>query len=315
MTLVVAGYNFGENLWRNTDNIKESKGVRQEGIFAVADSIITSFSSNGHSPLLSGFKKIKEIPVKLWQPYFIGGNFSSYNSIFLQFECFVAFAGSTLTAQHVIDLVSNHLATLRIDFHSGNFQTDASYFVKKNCDSNNLILNGHTTVYGDDLFIPEKHYQGILTAEYVAEVVEHSINKALSSAQKYKLDEKSLREMYTEFILGVNCPTTGCDLLIKYTMEQRNNIDGLIEVYVVSERIEEGTVAVIGMNSRFGELAQDKAKQAIEKGLSLKSEMTTLVIDAVNDVNADGSFQIAMPIVVKCLENRKITKQVISEKT
>lgn len=313
MTLVVAGYNFDENPWRSFDNIKENTGVRQEGLFAVADSIITSLSSNGHSPLLSGFKKIKEIPVKLWQPYFIGENFKSYNSIFLQFECFVAFAGSTLTAQHVIDLISNHLATLRIDFQSGNFQTPGEYVVKKRCDSNNLIQNGYSSVYGADMFIPEKHYHGLLTAEYIAEVVEHSINKALSSAQKHKLDEKSLDEMYTEFILGVNCPSTESDLLIKYKMHRRTNIDGMIEVYVVGEHIEEGDVAVIGMSSRFDDLAQHSAKATIANGLSLKSEMTSFVKNAINEVNGEGSFQIAMPIVVKSLESRRVTKKVIAE--
>ena len=313
MTLVVAGHNFNRNLWGYTDDLKEGQSERQEGIFAIADSIITSFSSNGHRPLLSGFKKIKEIPVKLWQPYFIGQNFKSYHNVFLQFECFVAFAGSTLTAQHVIDLITNHLATLRIDFESGDFQNNFRYVVKKICDSNNLERNGNGTVYGDDMFIPERHYQGILTGEYIAEVVEHSINKALISASKYKLDEQSLREMNTEFILGVNCPSSGCDLLIKYSMKRRLSVQGMIEVYVESERIAEGAIAVIGLNERFGAKAQDRAKQAIENGLSLKDEMTAFVVDAVNEVNNEGSFQIAMPIAIKCLENRKVTKEVISE--
>ncbi|MDO6528234.1 hypothetical protein Q4519_21475 [Motilimonas sp. 1_MG-2023] len=315
MTLVIAGYNFEENPWRKIDNPKENKGVRSEGLFAVADSIITSFSSNGHSPLLSGFKKIKEIPVKLWQPYFIGENFKSYNSVFLDFECFVAFAGSTLTAQHVIDLISNHLATLRVDFQSGDFQTDGKYVVKKRCDPNNLIRNGHSSVYGNDMFIPEKHYHGILTAEYIAEVVEHSINKALSSAQKYKLDENSLREMYTEFILCVNCPSTGSDLLVKYKMNWRVNTDGMCEVFVESERIKEGEVAVIGMSARFNEMAQKTAKDTIKKGLSLKNEMTSFVKNAIDEVNGEGSFQIAMPVVVKSLECRKVTKTVITNET
>lgn len=315
MTLIVAGYNFEENPWREIDKTKETTGVRGEGLFAVADSIITSLSSNGHTPLLSGFKKIKEIPVKLWQPYFIGESFKSYNSVFLDFECFVAFAGSTLTAQHVIDLISNHLATLRIDFQSGDFQTDGEYVVKKRCDPNNLIQNGHSSVYGDDMFIPKRHYHGLLTAEYIAEVVEHSINKALSSAQKYKLDEKSLNEMYTEFILGVNCPSKGSDILVKYTMNRRINTDGVFEVFVESEKIQEGEVAVIGMSVRFNELAQSIAKDTINKGLSLKNKMTSFVINAIDEVNDEGSFQIAMPVVIKTLESRKIKKTVITKET
>lgn len=313
MTLVVAGYNFDEDPWRIIDNAQEKTAVRRKGLFAVADSIITSFSSNGHSPLLSGFKKIKEIPVKLWQPNFVGENFHSYNSVFLQFDCFIAFAGSTLTAQHVIDLITNHLATLRIDYQSGDFEAGGEYVVKKICDSNNLERNGYSSIYGYDMFIPEKHYHGVLTADYISDVVEHSINTALGSAQKYKLDERSLNEMYTEFILGVNCPSTEMDLLIKYTMSRRINVNGIIEVYVISERVEEGSVAVIGMNHRFGELAQDKANWAIANGLSLKKEMAKFVKDAIHEVNAEGSFQIAMPMVIKSLENRRVTKQVIAD--
>lgn len=131
MTLIVSGHNFGKNPWRDFDNIKKHKGMRQEGLFAIADSIITTHSSNGHSPLLSGFKKIKEIPVKLWQPYFIGENFKSYNSVFAQFDCFVAFAGSTLTAQHAIDSISNHLSTLRIDYQSRGYGKPGHYVIKK----------------------------------------------------------------------------------------------------------------------------------------------------------------------------------------
>ncbi len=59
MTIVVAGYNFGENIWREFNNIEDPTGIQQEGLFVIADSIITSHSSNGHAPLLSGFKKLK----------------------------------------------------------------------------------------------------------------------------------------------------------------------------------------------------------------------------------------------------------------
>ena len=96
-------------------------------------------------------------------------------------------------------------------------------------------------------------------------------------------------------------------------MKRRLSVQGMIEVYVESERIAEGAIAVIGLNERFGAKAQDRAKQAIENGLSLKDEMTAFVVDAVNEVNNEGSFQIAMPIAIKCLENRKVTKEVISE--
>ena len=328
MTIIIAGHNFGKNPWNrytvNQDSSKladfklvakddESKGAREEGLFFVADSIITSFGSTGYSPLLSGFQKIQAIQIMLWKPHFIGEYFNKYREVFMQFECLVAFSGSTLTAQHVINSISNHLGSLKIDIQSAHELNDGDYIVRKDCDHNNLISRAHTMLYDSEMFVPNKHYDGLLTGDYIAEVVEHSINKALSSAQQYRLDERALREMYTDFILGVNCPSTNADLLIKYTMKNRTNDDGRIEVYVESERIEVGSVAVIGMNSRFGRSAQDRAAEAITNGSSLKDEMKLFVKGAIEEVNSEASFQIGMPMVVKSLIRRRISKEVITE--
>lgn len=315
MTIVVAGYNYGENIWRESDGDDAHKAMRQEGLFAVADSIITSHSSKGHSPLLSGFKKIKEVQIKLWQPYFVGGQFRSYNSVYQQTECFVAFAGSTLTAQHVIDLISNHLANLRIDYERATCIDPPKYLVKKNCDSNTLISNGNGSLYDREMFNSETDFRGLLTGAYICDVVEHSINKALSSARKHKLDQAALAEMYTEFILGVTCPASQKDYLVKFKMDKRLNDDSVYEVFARSYRVPEGEVAVIGMSERFEASAQLAAHEAIENGESLKSEMEEFVVNAIKEINDEGSYQIAMPVVIKELVSQRLTKRVRLDET
>ena len=231
----------------------------------------------------------------------------------MQFECFVAFAGSTLTAQHVVDLISNHLANLRIDYERKCRASPPEYVVKKSCDKNTLESNGISSLYGDDMFVPEIHYKGLLTANYICDVVEHSINKALQSAQKYKLDLQSLKEMHTEFILGVNCPSAGTDRLVKFTMDKRINSEGMYEVFVKRDLISLGSVAVIGMNQRFGQAAQNVAATAIKNGKPLKNAMVSFVKEAIDEVNNEGSFQIAMPMILKTLVHRRVNKVVISE--
>jgi len=310
MTIVVAGYNFGENIWRKSNDDEERKAIRQEGLFAVADSIITSVSSQGHSPLLSGFKKIKELTIKLWRPYFVGEQFHSYKSIHQQTDCFVAFAGSTLTAQHVIDLISNHLANLRIDYESSSCSAPPKYLVKKNCDANTLIRNGTGSLYGTDMFNPETDFKNLLTGSYICDVVEHSINKALSSARKYKLDQAALAEMYTEFMFGVPCPPSQKDYLLKFTMDKKLNDDGIYEVFARRQDVSEGEVAVIGMSKRFEAGAQKATREAIENGESLKYVMEEFVVNAIREVNDEGSFQIAMPIVIKELVSHRLIKKV-----
>ena len=260
--------------------------------------------------MLSGFKKIKEVPIKLWQPYFVGGQFRSYNSVYQQTECFVAFAGSTLTAQHVIDLISNHLANLRIDYERATCIDPPKYLVKKNCDSNTLISNGNGSLYDREMFNSETDFRGLLTGAYICDVVEHSINKALSSARKHKLDQAALAEMYTEFILGVTCPASKKDYLVKFTMDKKMNNGGMYEVFAKRHDIDEGKVAVIGMSNRFEAAAQKTAHAAIENGEPLKCAMESFVLSAIQEINNEGSFQIALPMVTKELVRESLTKRV-----
>ncbi|MEQ2355466.1 hypothetical protein [Pseudoalteromonas piscicida] len=315
MTIVVAGYNFEKNFWREFDSNDERDGVQQEGLFAIADSIITSHSSNGYVPLLSGFEKIIDIPIKLWQPSFIDRSFQGYNSIYVQLNCFVAFAGSTLVSQHVINLIANHLANLRIDFRRKNHQSAPEYLVKMPCDQNTLITNGSSSFYGEDMFIPNLHYQGILTGKYICEVVERSITTSLKSARKHRLNEVALREMYSEFILGVACPVSRQEHLVKFTMEKKLNDEGVYEVFAKGVRVREGEVAVIGMSNRFGGAAQEAARDAIKAGESLKKRMEAFVFQAIKTIKEEGSFQIAMPMVSKELKHNRVSKAVWREET
>lgn len=99
MTLVVVGHDFEESWPVSREDGQSEKGVmRPAGLFVVADSAITSPHSG--QTLLGGFRKVYPIAIKLWQPYFVGPYFHSYQTPYMETECFVAIAGSTLTAQH-----------------------------------------------------------------------------------------------------------------------------------------------------------------------------------------------------------------------
>lgn len=63
--------------------------------FFAADSTIT----NPAETLLSGFRKIYPVSVKLWEPDFARGMFRDYSAVYQETEIALGFAGSTLTAQ------------------------------------------------------------------------------------------------------------------------------------------------------------------------------------------------------------------------
>jgi hypothetical protein len=157
--------------------------------------IISTVTATGRKPLVSEFRKIVEVPIHIWEPHFVGENFNGYIKIFTTYKCLVAFAGSTLIAQHVINNITGHLGKLRIDHESGD---EFTCIVKKSCDANNLISNGSSSVYNDDIFIPERDYQNLLTAEFVSDLVEHSINKALESKMRHVIDQQETNKLWMQ---------------------------------------------------------------------------------------------------------------------
>jgi hypothetical protein len=105
MSLVIAGYDY-EMLW-------DSK--MDDGIFAIADSAITSHQ--GGKTILNGFRKVYELEAKVWKPNFTpDGYFRNYLDIYTTSPFIVGFAGSTLTAQHILNTITGHLEKLKISY-------------------------------------------------------------------------------------------------------------------------------------------------------------------------------------------------------
>ncbi len=308
MTLVVAGYKQNGYVWKKDLN-QDYTPDRKSGIFIVADSMISTVTQGGRSPLVTGFQKIKEISINVWEPHFIGELFQGYIKVQQQHKCLIAFAGSTLTAQHIVDNISGHLSNLRIDYVEA---YDFKCVIRKGCDSNNLIKNGVGTHYCEETFLPDQDYLNLLNAEYVSEVVEHSINKAIQSKKKYVLDPNALNAMRTDIVLAINCPHTRQDYIYKYSFNDNNDENGRIHVFCEKELVEANGIAVIGMVNSYGEQALEIAHNGMNNELNFREKMTDFVVKCVKE---DSTFEIGMPVVVKTLDGVSVKKTFIPDDT
>ena len=283
MTLIIAGYEKVKDDWVTAfghDNQKQMT-LRNDGLFAVSDSIITVNGSKGDRPILSGLRKIHQIPIKVWIPYFVDGNFRDYVRAFIETECFVAFAGSTLTANHALNLISEHLRKLQISHKSHPEPlTPGTYVIQRHCEYNELRDSLGYRTYDEDMFQIDD-YRHLPTADYISTVIEHSINVALRSAKKYRLTQNEVQMMSTDFVAGIHCPVTNSDQLYIYRMCQRSGSDGVIEVYVDRALVPEGKVAVLGMRSEFEERAQAAYEIALKDGRSTGAELFRFLNDAI----------------------------------
>jgi hypothetical protein len=299
VTLVILGHNHEKSFsWGDED-----AEMVPNGLFAASDSTITS---NG-TTLLGGFRKVYSVPVKIWKPYFVRQNFHSYREVYYESECFIAIAGSTLTAQHVLNCISEHLGKLRISYERASTgEKSGKYVVIRHCQKN--ILHENCTLWGEDTFT-QNDYKNIEDADSVSKTIEYSINEALSSARKYKLSESALNSMYTEFAAGIYCPISKKHKLYTYKMDKRINEDGVYEVFVVKNEIDHHKISVLGMRDAFQERAQQVFDDAIQSGKDPSKEIFKFLNDAIDEVSDSGSTAIDRPSVLRLFDRGSLSKE------
>jgi hypothetical protein len=232
MTLVIAGHYL-------LRGIHENKSNDVNGLFAVSDSNITVSDSNitgSTDVILKNFQKVSEIPIKVKRPNFLGGHFNSYLDCSSQSSCFIAFAGSTLAAQHIISKITEHLANLCPTYEDGKYKIvmfcEKDRHIKQNDFYDTSMFQYHHL---------DKHK--LLSAEYLSEVVYHSIEVVLGDMKSEKLGNN-------ELILGVRCPRYEEFRLYQYETTKILRNDESVNVVNKSE-ITVGKVAVIGLKQKY----------------------------------------------------------------
>ncbi|WP_052185113.1 hypothetical protein [Methylotenera versatilis] len=306
MTLVIAGHELAKDPWdsvwgdeekkRTTSKGQEAPKLKASGLFVVADSVITSMGSQGATPILSGHRKIHEITIKVWKPYFVGRYFKSYSSTFLESNCFIAFSGSTLAASHAINTVTEHLKKLEISYkRNENFSNPGNYIVQRHCQYNLLKDPKDPTSWGEDTFL-DSDFKGIVTADFLADTIEHSLNIALSSVRKYCISQQDLNNMHTDFVVGIYCPCKHTHHLYTYRMQSKT-VNGVIEVYFNRQEMLQNQVAVLGMRKKFEDSAQAKFEAATKAGNSTGEMLYQFLNSAIDEVEASRSYTISRPSI------------------
>lgn len=222
--------------------------------------------------------------------------------------CFIAFSGSTLTATHALNTIIEHLAKLQISYKSWKGRSSpGEYIVQRHCEYNNLRDSSEIVLWDKEMFLPS-HFEGLLSYEFIASIIEHSINVALKTAKKYRLSREDLNLMSTDFAAGIYCPRRESHHIFVYRMKERQNEDGIIEVFTEGEEVSEDRVAVLGMRNQFEARSQNIYEQALAQGNSTGSELFKFLNSAIDEVAESGSFAIDRPALHKKFECGKLEK-------
>jgi len=277
MTLIVAGH------LPNT--------LFNSGLFVIADSAITS----GSTTLLNGFRKIYPLPIKVWKPSFLHETFRGYRDVLFEIEGFVAFSGNTLTSQHYMNAITEHLGALRVT--SRKHSIPLTYRLAWLCEENPIF---EANTFWDEETFAQADMDGLLTPEFIVETVSHALNAAIRSAREYKLNKEQFQSLLNQILVGFPDPNRASLRqiyhLYRFDMLPQHGLDGVFEVSVVAKRIEYNEVAVLGLQGRYGSQAQ-----AVRSALSPKADtaqaMWKFTMEAIAECHSAGDKSVALPMV------------------
>lgn len=261
MTLIIAGY--------GTD-------LLEGDIYFATDSHIT----HGDTILLKGFKKVINIPIILKGANFFHEEFIDYSGEEYRSSCVIAFAGSSLAAQHMINSMTNHLSSLCPIFIDGN------YDVAMPCEPGKHLKR--YSFYSDDMFL-KRNLDDLISADYISKVVLHSIESVIKSAINLGSISTAFDLYKAEFILGVQCRQTRQHYLYKYSILKEGE-----SATVICDVVPKGELAVIGMDVDHYTAG---AKKELNKKNNQRDSFTifSYLNKSIEDKNSIGIFRIGKP--------------------
>ncbi|EKN3442207.1 hypothetical protein FG445_000844 [Yersinia enterocolitica] len=270
MTLIIATYN------------------KNREIVFCGDALITGNLGLGNVKLLSSFRKIKNVPVNILKPDFgASGNIIRYDGMLQEHCCMIAFAGSTLVSQHIINNIEGHLKQLRFTYKEGQYKLEMI------CDNNKNVMD---EFWSDNMFnqSPTEIFE-YLTKDFQISVIEHSIYKAIEDFIKEK--ERYNKNFFdTQFIVGVSCHKSKTNHIFEIKMDFTDEPPKLI-----IKEINIGEIASVGI-SRY----EYKLKEIFkDKSLSVDDAMLKFMCESVDDNEEVDLREIGYPVVLKKFDQFK----------
>jgi hypothetical protein len=297
MTLVIAGHDIKK------DASRLDFAGSTHSLFVAADSTITS----GNQTLLSGFKKIYTLPVKVYQPYFVDQIFRDYRTVRLTTNCFIAFAGSTVTAQHILNGIGNHLGAMRYAYEGSGIIVPGTYQILMNCEPNSL--HRPMAEWGDDMFL-DWHMENLLSGEVVAKTVRHVLKILLGDAKRHKIDEQGWNTLLTQYVLGTYCEVDKRNKLFTFKPRYKREFGEhgqIVDIEIDQAEVLPGELVVLGMTC-FESRAKAAYQAAFEAKADVKKAMFDFLNTAIDEVQAGGNLEIDRPAVLSAFQRGEMTE-------
>lgn len=304
MTLILAGFDHAPNHYDQLFVPKKSPSKIVSGLFAAADSAITTESGK---TILNGFRKLHTVEARLFTPHFKSyAAFSGeYHQVIERTEILVGFSGSSLIAQHMLNGLTKHLGNLRLSLDP----EFLAYKVYRDCDLSNPLLS-EIEKEREDLCerFPPLLYRNLLNQEVLSSVIKHSLEKSLAGAVKYQLSEHDFQRFNTEMFSGFYCPGSGQYHLLSHQMIFSHTDDSGASVSFETTEVSPTDILVLGIKEKFEDPAKELYLKLLEEG-NIPESVFKFLIECIESANSELDNSIAKPASLRTLVNGNVIRK------
>lgn len=279
MTLIVAGF--------------EKDGT----IIFCGDSLITTKANGSTVKLTSLFRKIIPLEIIVRVPEIDpSGKIINYIESLCQHRCMIAFAGSTLVSQHIINSIQGHLKQIKYTYDSGTYDYSegctkgAGYKLIMGCENNKSV---EETYWNKDMFAdPVKNANELINKNFLRNVFNHCIQKTMNEFYININEEFNPEWFASDFIVALSCYETKKNHLFTFKMEFNES-----EVNLIEQEININELAIIGISRYSEEINQ--AYQTQKATLSTSEILSQEITKAIIDNESIDLREIGDPVVLK----------------
>ncbi len=282
MTLVVAGF--------------EKDG----SIVFCGDSLITTKFSGISVKLTSSFRKIIPLEIIIRVPDFSpDGTIIRYVETTSSHRCIIAFAGSTLVSQHIINSIQGHLRRVKYTYDSGEYdysegrQKGAHYKLIMDCENNDKV---EKTLWDEDIFnTPAELASELISKDFLIRLFKHCIQGVMDNFYINTNEFFEPEWFLSDFIVAFSCYETKKNHLVTFKMDFGDSA-----VNLVVEEIDKDELAMIGI-SRYNEKIKFSYQEKKENS-STANILFSEIINAVKDNESADLREIGRPVVLKMFD-------------
>jgi len=250
----------------------------------------SGISESDSKQIIHGFRKIREIPVRISIPIISDGKFSRYANPLLLTTCAIAYAGSTLAAMHAINKIEDCLGCLLLGIDSdGQIELQGP-------SHKNHILGSLKKWPQAAARIQNINAADFVSADALMEILGDRLCRTLEAMRVHQLDATTYDKMNFELALAINCLQSDTVRLAYVKLSSQQDDVGKVQRRPELFWVDTEGFILLGLSNELATVAEAALSQAVADRTRIDKAIFEFVVDSVRSRRQSGFKDTDFPV-------------------